>query len=100
MKWMVGKTAVWIWITAASAVVALAAGGTAQEQAEPGEKIMNSACTKCHDLRPIQMQALDTDAWTKMVNSMMEKGAAVKSDEVPVLVEFLVRKHGPVPNGA
>ncbi len=53
----------------------------------------------CHDLRPIQTQALDSEGWTKIVAAMVDKGAEVKPDEVPLLVDFLVRRHGPLPDG-
>jgi cytochrome c5 len=66
-----------------------------------GEQIQNGSCsTTCHDLRPIQTQALDKDGWTKIVASMVDKGAQVKPDEVPVLVDYLVKSHGPLPDGA
>ena len=61
---------------------------------------MNTACTSCHDLRPIQVQALNKDEWSDLVKSMVQKGAELKPEEVPVLVEYLTRKQGPVPNGA
>ena len=99
MKWLSGKTARWVLAVAATTAVAVAAGGTTQ-QTEPGEKIMNASCSSCHTLRPIQVQALDMDGWTNMVDSMVQKGAQVKADDVPVLVEYLARKQGPVPNGA
>src|SRR5262245_12292679 len=68
-------------------------------QEERGERLLNQACTRCHELRRIQVQALDRDAWTAKVNSMIEKGATVGSDDVPVLIDYLVRQHGPVPDG-
>ena len=70
------------------------------ERTDRGEQIQNLNCSMtCHDLRPIQTQALDKDGWTKVVARMVDKGAEVKPDEVPVLVEFLVRRHGPLPDG-
>lgn len=30
---------------------------------------------------------------------MIEKGAVVSTDDVPVLIEYLVRRHGPLPDG-
>jgi hypothetical protein len=81
----------------------VASSGTAagQEAAKPerGEQIVNAKCTKCHDLRPIETQALDEAAWSKIVNSKIEQGADVKADDVPVLIEFLVKRHGPLPDG-
>jgi len=66
---------------------------------ERGEQIMNAACATCHDLRPIETQALDGAGWTKEVKSMIEQGAEVKSNDVPVLIDYLARFHGPLPDG-
>ncbi len=69
-------------------------------QPEPGEQIMTAACaTTCHGPRPIETQALDEEAWTKQVKAMIEKGAEVKADDVRPLVEYLVKLHGPLPDG-
>ena len=65
----------------------------------PAVILLNRVCTGCHDLRPIETSALDKDGWTKLVKSMVEKGADVKADDVPVLVEHLVANHGPLPEG-
>ena len=80
---------------ALSAALAAAAG-----QTDKGEQIQNANCLGCHDLRPIQTQALDKDGWTKMIASMVDKGAEVKPDELAPLVDFLVKNHGPLPDGA
>ena len=79
------------------------AGVAGQVDSEPdkGEQIQNGSCmTACHDLRLIQTQALDKDGWTKTVAAMIEKGAMVKAADVPFLVDFLVKNHGPLPDGA
>jgi hypothetical protein len=69
-------------------------------QPERGEQILSGACiTACHDARPIETQALDEAAWTKEVNAMIEKGAEVKAGDVKPLVEYLVKYHGPMPDG-
>jgi cytochrome c5 len=84
----------------ASAVSSFASAQTAQpEKADRGEQIQNAACLGCHDLRPIQTQALDKEGWTKMLASMVDKGAEVKPDEIPLLLDFLVKNHGPLPDG-
>src|SRR5262245_267502 len=85
-------------------VVALAAGlsvGPAQGPAttDRGEQLVTGACTTCHDLRPIEMAALDEAGWTRLVTSKIEKGAEVKADDVPAVVAYLVRRHGPLPDG-
>ena len=81
--------------------VALSAAARGQDTTRPerGEQILSGACTTCHDTRPIDTQALDEAGWTKEVKSMIEKGAEVKAADVPVLVDYLVKYHGPLPDG-
>jgi cytochrome c5 len=88
-------------LIAALAVSALlfAARGGAQDS-EPGERIMNASCQGCHTVRVIQTQALDAAGWTKSIATMVEKGAKVSTTDMPVLVEYLARHYGPVPDGA
>jgi cytochrome c5 len=75
--------------------------GTAQDaaQANKGEQVMNAACLACHDLRPIQVTALDSEGWKAVVGSMVERGAMVNEPDLPVLVEYLARTYGPLPDG-
>ena len=47
------------------------------QEADPGEKIMNASCQGCHDLRTIQTQAMDADAWTKTIENMVINGAVI-----------------------
>ncbi len=85
-------------IVLAGTVVSAAMGG--QEKApERGEEILSAACITCHDHRPVDMQALDEAGWTKVVKAEIGKGAKVQADEVPVLVAYLARFHGPLPDG-
>ena len=70
------------------------------QQPDRGEQLVNASCTECHDLRPIQTSALDREGWTASVQSMIEKGAKVSQGDIPVIVEYLVRDHGPLPDGA
>jgi cytochrome c2 len=93
-----GKTGFWL-----GAMVALAAMGFARGQDEDlskAEKILNASCTTCHELRKVQTQALDADGWTKIVDSMVDKGAKVQKDDIPMLVSFLEDNYGPLPEGA
>jgi cytochrome c5 len=93
-----------VWKRVASvAAFAVAVGITSTDSAqEPGrgEQLMSANCIGCHDLRPIEVQALDKDGWTAIVNAMVEKGAKVDKADVPVLVEYLTENHGPLPEGA
>jgi cytochrome c5 len=86
----------------AIAFLAVAAFGVATAQdttPNKGEQIQNAACLGCHDLRPIETSAYDRDGWNMVVSSMISKGAEVKDADKPVLVDFLFRNHGPLPDG-
>jgi cytochrome c5 len=85
------------------ALVALAATGIVRAQdtsPDKGEQIQNAACLSCHDLRPIQTAAYDKAGWTMAIDSMIQKGAEVNAADKPVLIDFLVKSHGPLPPGA
>jgi len=86
---------------AAPLFLAAARQADTQETAQPerGEQILNAACTTCHDTRPIDTQALDDAEWTKEVKAMIDKGADVNAADVPVLVAYLAKYHGPLPDG-
>jgi len=85
-------------LSAAALLTALAANAGAQ-QANRGEQILNAACSGCHDLRPIQTSAHDKEGWNDVVQNMLQKGADVSDADVPVLVNYLVEAHGPMPDG-
>jgi uncharacterized protein YukJ len=86
----------WIFVFAAGLVLGW---GQDAKETEKGEKLLNANCLGCHDPRPIQTQALDADGWTKVVNSMIEKGAKVSNDDKPTLVQYLAENYGPLPDG-
>jgi cytochrome c5 len=81
----------------ASATTAVFAGQTTRP--DKGEQILNGSCTTCHDLGPIQVQALDRAGWTGNVESMIQRGADVAKDDLPILIDYLVANHGPLPDG-
>ena len=97
MKRMHTRSLLWIAVTLGSALAAFSAG---QFQMSRGEIIMNNACVSCHDMRPIQMQAMDRTGWETLIQSMMEKGAEVPMEDLPVLVDYLTLEHGPLPDGS
>ena len=89
-------------VVGAVAFVAVAALGTARAQdttPSKGEQIQNAACLGCHDLRPIETAAEDQKGWNEIVSSMINKGAEVSNADRLVLVDFLVKSHGPLPEG-
>jgi cytochrome c5 len=102
---MSGKTAMWVFATLCTAAVAFGAVQDAPNENATmtdtrGEQILTQSCSSCHELRNIFTQALDKDGWSKVVKTMVERGATVKADDIPGFVDFLVRRHGPLPEGA
>jgi len=93
------KTGMWAAVTTVTAALAFAAGQQNAGDLAKAERILNTGCTTCHDLRKVQTQALDEDGWTKVVNSMVEKGAQVQKEDIPVLVSYLEDSFGPLPDG-
>src|SRR5262245_29771843 len=79
--------ALWLAGTAMLAAIAFAAGQ--DDGGAKAEKIVNTTCLSCHDMRPIQTKALDADGWKKIVDSMIDKGATVNKGDIPMLVSFL-----------
>lgn len=81
-------------------VCVAATGAGAQEEARTGEQIMTGACTgACHDAWPIQSAAKTEAEWNQTIENMLAMGASLTEEERPVLVEYLVRYHGPMPDG-
>jgi len=96
---MFGRPVVWAAATICTAALAFVWGQNPPDS-DKAEKTLNSSCTGCHDLRPIQTQALDVEGWTKVVKSMIDKGAQVSDDDIPALVDYLADANGPLPDGA
>jgi cytochrome c5 len=94
MKWIFGRTAMWIWATLALATVAFAA---VQEPPLPegdGKKILQNSCTTCHGLDGTVKMRLDKAGWEGVVASMVSNGAQVDAKEMPVLIDYLVTNFG------
>ena len=87
------------WVAATLTFVTIAAGAVPAQRNDPGERVMNASCLACHDVRRIQVQAMDAEQWAKTVDTMVEKGAKISADDVPLLVNYLVQHHGPMPEG-
>jgi virginiamycin B lyase len=95
---MITKAAWWAVVTILLAAVAFAAG---QKEADDlpegdGKKILQSACTSCHDLKEVtKFKGFYTrENWHEIVVTMVEYGAPLKSDQVPVLVDYLTKHLG------
>ena len=76
------------------------AGQGGQEASRTGEQIMNASCaSSCHDYSTIQTSAKSEDEWAMTIERMLGRGATLTDEEYPVLLEYLVRFHGPIPDG-
>ena len=91
------NVALFIAVSAASLIVAATAGGA--QDPDPGERLMNAACQDCHDVRVIQVQAMDADGWTSASRRRSRRARSCPKEDVPTLVNYLVRTHGPLPDG-
>ena len=94
MKWIFGRTAMWIWATLALATMAFAAVQDPQLPEGDGKKILQAACTACHGLDGVVRLHLDKAGWEGLVASMVSNGAQVESKDMPVLIDYLVKNFG------
>jgi hypothetical protein len=71
------------------------------ERFQRAERVMNASCSDaaCHTVRAIQTAAMDQAGWTRTIAAMIDKGAKLAPDDLPILTEYLVRYHGPLPEG-
>jgi Photosynthetic reaction centre cytochrome C subunit len=92
-----------LYVAAFLVFVALAILGQAPDGAAPAGKagpdavvanIVNTVCTSCHTLERVNNKKGDSDAWATTVNRMKDKGAAVTDEQVPLLVDYLMKNAG------
>src|SRR5262245_31271430 len=94
MKWIFGRTAMWMWATFAVATMAFAAVQDPPLPDGEGKKILQNACTSCHGLDGVVRLHLYKDGWEGLVSSMVSNGAQVDSKDMPVLIDYLVKNFG------
>ena len=93
MKWMFGRTAMWLFATLAVATVAFATAQTLPEG--DGKKLLETACTSCHGIDGVTRLKLNKEGWEGLVSSMVSNGAQVDTKDFPVLIDYLVKNFGP-----
>lgn len=82
----------------AAAVLFSAATSSAQRPSE-GQQLVEKRCQGCHTMRRVETSAKDEKGWRETIQVMIQDGAEVEESEIPIMVQFLVREHGPVPEG-
>jgi hypothetical protein len=66
----------------------------AKGSADPMATLVNNVCASCHNLDRVKNKKADAAGWTTTVTRMQGKGAEVTEEQVPLLVDYLVRNAG------
>ena len=85
-------------MTLAAAVLFTAATSSAQRPSE-GQQLVEKRCQGCHTMRRVETSAKDAKGWQDTIQVMIQDGAEIEESEIPTLVQYLTREHGPVPDG-
>ena len=85
-------------MTLFAAVLFSAATSTAQRPSE-GQQLVEKRCQGCHTMRRVDTAAKDAKGWQETIQVMIQDGAEIEEGEIPLMVQFLTREHGPVPDG-
>jgi cytochrome c5 len=92
------RTAIWLALTVALAMLAMAAP---QELPEgEGKKLLQERCAGCHGLKPVVSLKQSRDAWKKLLIKMVGYGARLDDKEVDLATEYLTKYFGPESSGA
>lgn len=69
----------------------------AQDPLPPGEgrDIVAVACTQCHGLAVVNDIRQAENAWRLQVYDMILRGAQIHPDDLPVVIDYLVKNFGP-----
>ena len=102
MKFIFGRTALWLWLTAALSVAAFAAAQDVVLPEGEGKKILETSCTACHGLAGLNKykDSYGSKEWKDLVQNMVGYGADVKEPQVNTLVDYLAKNFGPQGGGA
>src|SRR6516164_8790722 len=97
MKWMFGRTAVWLVLTITTAAIGFAAAQNSNLPDGDGRKILESSCTGCHGLDQLDKfkGTYKSDQWRELVINMKAYGAPVADPQVNTLVDYLTKNFGP-----
>ena len=82
----------------ATAVVFSAATSSAQRPSE-GQQLVEKNCQGCHTMRRVETSAKNADGWRETIQVMIQDGAEIEESEIPAMVQYLAREHGPLPDG-
>jgi cytochrome c2 len=69
------------------------AGDSAPVSMEDGEALVNSQCTKCHNLSRVTSLKQDEAGWTKTVDDMVKKGLTLNESERAAIIAYLAENY-------
>jgi hypothetical protein len=79
----------------AGAVAISSFGVSAQQLPEgAGKEILEKQCTTCHKLEIIVDKRNDAKEWRRLVMEMLDRGAEITEEQVPVVVDYLTANYG------
>jgi virginiamycin B lyase len=80
----------------AALMAGLAAGALGQALPEgKGKEVVEAACTTCHGTSLFTGNRFSKSDWEYVVNDMIDRGALITADEVPIIVDYLTEHFGP-----
>jgi cytochrome c5 len=82
----------------ATVIVFSAATSSAQRPSE-GQQLVEKNCQGCHTMRRVETSAKNADGWRETIQVMIQDGAEIEESEIPAMVQYLAREHGPLPEG-
>jgi mono/diheme cytochrome c family protein len=64
---------------------------------DAGAKAFAETCSACHTakIRPLDKKRMSKDEWKKAIDKMTNLGAEIPKDQVPQILDYLARTHGP-----
>ena len=60
----------------------------------PGKEILEKQCSTCHTIEVIVAQRNDAAEWKRLVLNMIDRGAELTEEQVPVVTEYLATNWG------
>ncbi len=58
----------------------------------PGEQLVQTKCTMCHDLSRVESAVYDRDGWEGTIERMQQQGLVVTNDERDAIIEYLTAR--------
>jgi len=84
-------------VAGAAVVAAYVVPALAQDlPAGPGKDLVQNICGSCHDFTPITDSiGFSKEDWTTVVEAMISMGAPIKSEQIPVITDYLAKNFPP-----